>query len=431
MDNKLSLQDLASIMAESYGLDIKSSHAFVKTVFEIVEEFVAKDKLVKVKGFGTFKLVNVSDRESINVNTGERIVIAGHTKLTFTPDSVLKDTVNRPFADFETTLLSESISIEEMEKIPVQMEDEVTDSISKSVMSQEVVAGSIIEDSKQKNTREILNEAETLDSDIMDGQEDSALHVHEFNTEEDDGIVDVEVEASVVSGKVQETDVPIEVQEKNEVAPVIVFDSKSSERKVNGDNPSYPMSSEPLDMTVVDRKCKSYRWGYVLLTVIFMALSYFAGHYRLFEKIDFNTYPEASETGVSVPTDETPESYTDTPIVVEQDSIANDTLSADTVLPSQNAVANQQQTVVGEDPAEIAKYFPQVPGGEYWIVGDAGYVHQMQVGETLYRIARKELGDQNLVRYLIVFNKFEDPNIIHTGDPIRIPKLVKKDISTN
>ena len=59
-------------------------------------------------------------------------------------------------------------------------------------------------------------------------------------------------------------------------------------------------------------------------------------------------------------------------------------------------------------------------------MGDAGYVHHMQVGETLYRIARKELGDQNLVRYLIVFNKFEDPNIIHTGDPIRIPKLVKK-----
>ena len=79
-----------------------------------------------------------------------------------------------------------------------------------------------------------------------------------------------------------------------------------------------------------------------------------------------------------------------------------------------------------ESAADIAKYFPQVKGGEYWIVGDAGHVHTMQVGETLYRIAKKELGDRELIQYLIVFNDFENPNIIHTGDTIRIPKLVKK-----
>lgn len=103
----MSIQDLATILTDSYGMDAKSSLTFVKTVFEIVEEFIAKDKLVKIKGFGTFKLINVSDRESVNVNTGERIVIAGHSKLTFTPDAALKDAVNRPFADFETTPLNE------------------------------------------------------------------------------------------------------------------------------------------------------------------------------------------------------------------------------------------------------------------------------------------------------------------------------------
>ena len=89
MNNKLGIQDLASAFSERYGMDVKSSQAFVKAVFDIVEEYVATDKLVKIKGFGTFKLINVSDRESINVNTGERIVIAGHTKLSFTPDNAL------------------------------------------------------------------------------------------------------------------------------------------------------------------------------------------------------------------------------------------------------------------------------------------------------------------------------------------------------
>ena len=115
----MSILDLAAILADSYGMDAKTSQTFVKTVFEIVEEFIAKDKLVKIKGFGTFKLINVSDRESVNVNTGERIVIAGHSKLTFTPDSALKDAVNRPFADFETTTLNEGTSIEEMERLPM------------------------------------------------------------------------------------------------------------------------------------------------------------------------------------------------------------------------------------------------------------------------------------------------------------------------
>ena len=120
MNNKLSIQDLASAFAEKVDMDAKSANIFVKTVFEIVEEYIATDKIVKIKGFGTFKLISVSDRESVNVNTGERIIIAGHTKLSFTPDAALKDAVNRPFADFETTPLNDSTSIEDMERIPTQ-----------------------------------------------------------------------------------------------------------------------------------------------------------------------------------------------------------------------------------------------------------------------------------------------------------------------
>ena len=120
----MNIQDLALAYANRCGCDIKTATSFVKLVFEIVEEYVTRDKLVKIKGLGTFKLVSVSDRESINVNTGERIVIAGHTKLTFTPDASLKDAVNRPFADFETTLINDATSLEDMERIPSLAESE-------------------------------------------------------------------------------------------------------------------------------------------------------------------------------------------------------------------------------------------------------------------------------------------------------------------
>ncbi len=120
MDNKIGIQELASAIAKVREIDGSEAEIFCRSVFEVVSEFLVKDKLVKIKGLGTFKLIEVSDRESINVNTGERIVIAGHTKMSFTPDSVLRDTVNRPFADFETTVLSDNASTEKMEFIPAE-----------------------------------------------------------------------------------------------------------------------------------------------------------------------------------------------------------------------------------------------------------------------------------------------------------------------
>ncbi len=120
MDNKIGIQELAAAIAKAKEIDGSEAEIFCRSVFEIISDFLVKEKLVKIKGLGTFKLIDVSDRESINVNTGERIVIAGHTKMSFTPDAQLRDTVNRPFADFETTVLSENASTEKMEFIPAE-----------------------------------------------------------------------------------------------------------------------------------------------------------------------------------------------------------------------------------------------------------------------------------------------------------------------
>lgn len=87
--------------------------AFTAECFKLIAEALPRDKYVKVKGLGTFKLIMVEPRESVDVNTGERILINGHQKVTFTPDTVLRDIINEPFACFETTIINESQSVEE------------------------------------------------------------------------------------------------------------------------------------------------------------------------------------------------------------------------------------------------------------------------------------------------------------------------------
>lgn len=117
------LQVIAAVIAERYGLKSSEATAFVAAFFDQIREGLEADKLVKVRGLGTFKLQAVKPRESVNVNTGERVVISGHDKMAFTPDNALKELVNRPFADFETTIIKEGV---DLDTIPTPVEEETT-----------------------------------------------------------------------------------------------------------------------------------------------------------------------------------------------------------------------------------------------------------------------------------------------------------------
>lgn len=104
---KVTLQMLSEMMASNSGRSKSAAEAFVRTFFAVLKDALQRDNIVKIKGFGTFKLVVVSARESVNVNTGERVSIAGYNKITFTPDKSLKDRINRPFAQFDTMVIDE------------------------------------------------------------------------------------------------------------------------------------------------------------------------------------------------------------------------------------------------------------------------------------------------------------------------------------
>lgn len=117
MDNKVLLQDLSNGVSKRSGLAKKDSENFVRNFFAVIEQYLQEEKIVKVKGLGTFKVVEVSGRDSVNVNTGERIHIKGHSKITFTPDAAIRDYVNRPFADFDTIILNEGVDLKAMEYV--------------------------------------------------------------------------------------------------------------------------------------------------------------------------------------------------------------------------------------------------------------------------------------------------------------------------
>ena len=107
MDNKINLSQLADLLSQAGGMSKAASEQFVKNFFDIISQSVLSEGLVKVKGLGTFKLIDMEDRESVNVNTGERFTIEGHQKISFIPDADLKDRINKPFASFETVEITE------------------------------------------------------------------------------------------------------------------------------------------------------------------------------------------------------------------------------------------------------------------------------------------------------------------------------------
>ena len=226
MDKKVLIQDLADGLVLRRGLPKKDADVFVRSVFEIIGEYLQTDKIVKVKGLGTFKLVTVDSRESVDVNTGERIVIKEYTKINFTPDPVLRDAVNKPFAQFETVVLYEGTDIADMERmdIPDLSEDheaenisdvnEETDEADEMVLSEseEVLSGEE-KDMQAKGHHgidEVSIETAAIDEtgavEIQDGENENTDTEATVNSIEEysDVVEEVENKAEAVSENVDE-----------------------------------------------------------------------------------------------------------------------------------------------------------------------------------------------------------------------------------
>ena len=137
--SKISLSDLAQRLAEKSGISQQDAELFIRKMFDVANEGLQSDKLVKMKWLGTFKVMAVKDRESVDVNTGERIIIEGRDKISFTPDNILKEIVNKPFALFETVVVNDGVDFDEIDRKFENAEEDgpVSDSTLESVPDSE------------------------------------------------------------------------------------------------------------------------------------------------------------------------------------------------------------------------------------------------------------------------------------------------------
>ena len=125
MNDKLTLQELIDLLAVRHQMEPQDADAFVREFWSLIEEGLKSENYVKIKGLGTFKLIDTEARESINIQTGERIEIQSHARVTFTPEASLRDLINRPFAHFETVVLNDATTVEDLVEVDEKVEAEL------------------------------------------------------------------------------------------------------------------------------------------------------------------------------------------------------------------------------------------------------------------------------------------------------------------
>lgn len=143
--SKLGNKELSSSLSDKHGLNKNDAEKFVAAIFDVINEGLETDKLVKVKGLGTFKIVGVAARKSVDVNTGEPIVIEGRDKISFTPDATLRDEVNKPFSQFDTVVLNEGVDFSSIDKaFEADPEEAVRKAIGNNQVSETPVSNDTI-----------------------------------------------------------------------------------------------------------------------------------------------------------------------------------------------------------------------------------------------------------------------------------------------
>lgn len=160
MDEKLTLQDIIDLLAKKSGLTKKEADAFFREFLDVIVANVFDEELVKIKNFGTFKLTKVNSRESIDVNTGEKIEIPSHFKLSFLPDKSLKNLVNKPFSQFETTLIEDGVSFDAIEVSEELVEDVDNEDTGADEFEVEAIEVQTEEEKIEEEKEEILTKEE-------------------------------------------------------------------------------------------------------------------------------------------------------------------------------------------------------------------------------------------------------------------------------
>lgn len=226
--SKNSLNGLADKLAEKSGLSQIEAELFIRKMFDVCHQGLAADKIVKMRWLGTFKVTSVKERESVDVNTGERIVIEGRDKISFTPDNILKEIVNKPFAQFETVIVNDGVDFESIDK---KYEDSLEDEEQEEFLEKPKPIIEVVEPT-ETSLPDVVSE-ETTQSEAVSSSEPTTSGVIDFldvpeNPSEDSSVVVVGEDSTIEPQTTVSQEVPTE-----EISSSVSDDIQAGSREEN------------------------------------------------------------------------------------------------------------------------------------------------------------------------------------------------------
>ena len=444
------VNDFARELSERYGLSLSDASDFIGAMFDVVnEELDDTDSSVKIKGFGTFKVSAVSARASVDVNTGERIIIDGRNKISFTPEVLLRDRVNRPFVQFETVVLNDGVDFSEIDDEMNELSDSVIETETQGVqLSPTAPTDQLTDQSANQPTPTEQSQGVQLSPTAPTDQPTDQSANQPTQAEQSQG-----VQLSPTAPTDQPTDQPstsepaskvVNTEEHRDMArrlmapksePIDDDNNKADEEKSAND------IDESDDEGIVIGGCKqrSPRMMYVLTIASFVILvSIGIGMYFLYQRIEEKNHViDRLETRLYA--------QQDTVVAVEPQCVVSDTIASndalkaadahtaenikkekkDSVRASNSKAATGSTAVMSAAPTATTpsdyNYDVRVRTGAYIIVGVAKVV-TVQPGQSLASISKAYLGE-GMECYVEVLNNC---HTVKAGDKLKIPEVKLK-----
>ena len=474
--SKVGISELAASLANKHGLSSKDAEQFTTSIFEVINEGLHDDKIVKIKGLGTFKVMSVSARESVDVNTGERIMIEGRDKISFVPDASMRDLVNQPFIQFETVVINEGVDFsnidDKYDNTPDNdQEDESLDEDSDATGIEKENESEIGDtDEHQDEKEDVISEennapAELPSNDITENitcAEESGV---KEETIQKKGIVQegtVQKEETAVEETVQE-----ETVQKEEIAPEPVPDELEKEESQENET---NVSNSEIDKNIKDWELLKTKHDYEKLSAEKDCIETDLNHNRKLVKIltyvliaflicviafgvfivrqlnqhnvtlsDLFSQKEKVSNGKNVTSGNLKKTKTlnmasnesltiNQPKANDKKEIKNKIIPNKTNKPKEALDKSQEQTASSASHGESSDFSkkydddPRVRTGAYKITGIAQTI-TVHKGQTLKSISKNYLGSGMECYIQAVNGGAED---VKAGQKIKIPKLQLK-----
>ena len=438
------IQDLAKYLSAKHKIQQKEAERFLTAVVDVLNDGLHYEKLVKVKGLGTFKVIDVKNRESVDVNTGERILIEGRPKITFTPDAVMKDLVNKPFAQFETVVLNEGVTFDNLpEESEVPLADEPEPQPEIEQLMEEKPAPEPVAEEEQPE--EIIIPQETESEPVAPLAEMPVAEVPEPEAPEETPVEEVALPESQEAPQATAPQGEPETLEKLGKLENLenlgnLENLENLEKLEKPEEPASPAPQEPLE--AAPKSSKSWI-GWLLGMVAVGAAMYFLGYHNGRQAVGIVEESQVVAEGTTQA--EAPQAPVDT---IEKDAEAEKAAAqaaaakakADSIAQAEAyakaeaakkaayeaEVKKQQEEALAQEKATDSKTLNNarniVRTGAYNIVGTQQSVI-VRKGQTLEKLSKMYLGPGMEV-YVMVHNGVTEAK---EGSTLKIPKLqVKK-----